>query len=72
MRAHLIQTTNSERDDAQLDHAANDAQYERMIETAPTKAMTPLARHPAPIARLVAQQSTCDNDDYYLGGYAGI
>jgi len=75
MRAHLLQTTynNDQSDDAQLDCAVNDANF---VASSPTKKSAENAAAPAPIAAPVtspiAAGSNSDNDDYYLGGYAGI
>ncbi len=62
MRTHLLQTTTNERDDAQLDRAANDGEFMAL----PTNAF------PAPAPVAIAPRPPCDNDDYWLGGYAGI
>jgi hypothetical protein len=62
MRTHLLQTTTNERDDAQLDRAANDEDF----MSRPANAVAA----PAPVA--IARRPPCDNDDYCLGGYAGI
>jgi hypothetical protein len=64
MRAHLLQTTTNERGDALPDRAANDEDF----MPGPAQAM----QAPAPVAIAIAPAPTCDNDDYWLGGYAGI
>ena len=64
MRAHLLQTTTNERGDALPDRAANDEDF----MSRPAQAM----QAPVPATIAVARQATCDNDDYCLGGYAGI
>jgi hypothetical protein len=64
MRIHLLQTITNERDDAMLDRAANDDDF----MPTPAKAM----HAPWPVAIAIAPAPTCDNDDYRLGGYAGI
>ena len=64
MRAHLIQATTNERDDAQLDRAANDAQF--------GATQTPQATAAPATTQVASAGSLSGNDDYWLGGYAGI
>ena len=70
MRAHLLQPTYNadERDDTQLDSAANDAQFATDHRGA-RQAESPVV----PVTTQIASTgSASDNDDYWLGGYAGI
>ena len=70
MRAHLLQPTYNadERDDAQLDRAANDAQFATAHRDG-----KPSEGLPVPATTQIASTgSASDNDDYWLGGYAGI
>ncbi len=67
MRAHLLQTMTNEREDAQLDRAANDADFATASDAPKADAIRAV-----PIASPIAPRLTCDNDHYWLGGYAGI
>ena len=70
MRAHLLHPTYNadERDDAQLDRPANDAQF------ATTQCGASRAEGPTVPAttQIASTGSASENDDYWIGGYAGI
>ena len=74
MRAHLLQPTyiHNERDDAQLDCASNDACFDSAQADAPKRGRKPACVTFAAAWQPATRGIDCDNDDYWLGGYAGI